>query len=238
MTTQELIELAVHEHKGLWSNVTIHTSEKEVLLICTKSVEDYQINDFVFGSTAYDKEYFSLVCDRNIFEFTAKELGYIDGYRWGIRYNYNGTKPNIKPKIKIEWWDGFTSAECWFHQLNWEGVTSFKIIDPKYQPRDVSYLGNPNQHSKKSIKTNLKKLLDLVSNLTEEEFDFILSENNIHLEKVISDYLKTKEEEKQKSLLVNKACIVIHEWQINDNSNIANLAKMLYKAGLLQLPKE
>jgi hypothetical protein len=240
MTTQELIELAVHETKGLWPrDMTVHTSEKEVVLICIKDVEEWEVNDFVFGSTAYDREYFSLVCDRNIFEMTAKELGYIDGYRWGVRYNYNGVKPNIKPKLKIEWWDGFVSAQCYFHQLNWDGIKNFKIIDPAWQPKDTSYLTEDASTFKKSKEPCTKAILcELLNKLTNEEIDFILSDNNINLEKVISDYLKTKEEEKQKSLLVDKACIVIHEWQTNDNSNIANLAKMLYKAGLLQLPKE
>lgn len=236
MTTQELIELVVHEHKGLWSkNVTIHPSEKEVVLICIKNVEDYQVNDFVFGSTAYDKEYFSLVCDRHIFEFTAKELGYIDGYRWGICYNYNGTKPNIKPKIKIEWWNGFTSAQCYFHQLNWYGIKSFKIIDPRFQPKDISYLTNSEFTFKKSKEPkNQVYLIELLEQLTPTDLESILmSQESIALEKKINTLLEEINKKEQRKLIINKAYKIY-----SDEKDTYTAFEKLYDLGYLVKPKE
>jgi hypothetical protein len=236
MTTQELIELAVHETKGLWpKNMTVHTSEKEVVLICIKDVEEWEVNDFVFGSTAYDREYFSLVCDRNIFEMTAKELGYIDGYRWGIRYNYNGVKPNIKEKVKIEWWDGFNSAQCHLYQLNWDGIKNFKIIDPAWKPRDTSYLTEDASTFKK-IKEPKNKiyLIDLLKQLTSTDLESILlSEESIALEKQVRGLIDKREKEKQRTLLINKAYKIY-----SDEENSYNAFEKLYDLGYLVEPKE
>jgi hypothetical protein len=80
------------------------------------------------------------------FRARAKELGFINGYRWGVEYKTDGKRPDLADDVVV-WWEntdddtGFSASGI----LNWDWpghpVTAFKITDPRYEPADTSYLG-------------------------------------------------------------------------------------------------
>lgn len=239
MTSEELIELAVHEHNGLWpKNITTDTSEKEVLLICIKAVEHYEVNDFAFGNTSFSKEYFNLVCDRKIFEFTARELGYINSYRWGIVYPNKFSKPDlpshilISMKRKDEW-----SEPDFIYEWGWasEDNTFFRIVDPKYKPSNCNYLDTHAPLPKKNNEPSNKViLLESLSQLTEKELDIILlSKEGIVLQKYVLDIIEKHEKEKQRKLVIDKAYKIY-----SDEQDTYTAFEKLYNLGYLVKPKE
>jgi len=71
----------------------------------------------------------------------AKELGYINGYRYGVEYPTNSEKPDL-PDDVIVCIEGDLSAsggdsvDVW----NWGKIKSFRITDQRYKPADTSYL--------------------------------------------------------------------------------------------------
>lgn len=68
----------------------------------------------------------------------AKELGYINGYKYGVEYETNGEKPNLPDDITVSYragmWLGVTDVET----ANWERANSFEIIDSRYKPKEES----------------------------------------------------------------------------------------------------
>jgi hypothetical protein len=79
-------------------------------------------------------------------EFTnrAKELGFINGYRWGVEYPTNGKRPELAGDVKI-WYrssagTGRIDCNSFHHSMD---IHTFKITDQRYKPADTSYLQTP-----------------------------------------------------------------------------------------------
>lgn len=83
------------------------------------------------------------------FESCAKRLGYINGYRWGVEYPTNGKRPDLADDVLVD----VTHSSGRIYR-NWieswhrhSGITSFKVVDPRYKPADTSYLNiQPQDH--------------------------------------------------------------------------------------------
>lgn len=78
----------------------------------------------------------------------AKELGYVNGYRWGIEYQTNGKKPDLPDNVLISVAGEFINGNWYIHEfattgVNWKDSIKFKITDTRYKPADTSYLDNP-----------------------------------------------------------------------------------------------
>lgn len=79
------------------------------------------------------------------FETTAKRMGYINGYRWGLEYATNGKRPDLPDTLLVkyqhktdgEWLNNPFPVDGWA----WEETSkAFKIVDEAYKPADTSYL--------------------------------------------------------------------------------------------------
>lgn len=76
----------------------------------------------------------------------ARELGYVNGYRWGVEYPTNGKKPDLAYDVEIDcYYDNEWNSAKVYH-IDWTDcgfssvVTKFKITDQRYKPVDTSYL--------------------------------------------------------------------------------------------------
>jgi len=127
------IKDAVIDHNGKW----LGESEGSKL---------YRWNDlWIFSSKVYPG--YKLICDQQEFEEEAKELGFINGYRWGVEYPTNGNRPDLADDIRV---CCFSMGDVWYEEdlmteWNWSWIAKFKITDPRYKPADTSYLNAPSQ---------------------------------------------------------------------------------------------
>src|SRR5690554_515402 len=94
------------------------------------------------------------------FEQRAKELGWINGYKWGVEYETNGEKPDLPDGVLVEYkskwvgWvrydDGHDTVENWA----WENSTAFKIYDERYKPKNVSEIPESNNNLENATMNN------------------------------------------------------------------------------------
>jgi hypothetical protein len=78
----------------------------------------------------------------------AKELGFVNGYRWGVEYATNGKKPDLADDVFVKYQhktDGkWLNNPFPVNGLAWEETSkAFKITDQRYKPEDTSYLDKP-----------------------------------------------------------------------------------------------
>ncbi len=121
MNKQELIDKAVHSLSGVWPS--------------------RNANDDSFCLTAYG---LGSLCAQAKFEQRARELGYINGYRWGVEYPTNGKKPDLPDDVlvdvKFAGRRNFHHVGCAVNNWPFDQTSHFKIVDDKYKPADTSYL--------------------------------------------------------------------------------------------------
>ncbi len=78
------------------------------------------------------------------FQQRAKELGYVNGYRWGIEYATDGKRPELADDVVV-------SVESKLYKIgqlsdaelakwSWNVCVKFKITDQRHKPADTSYL--------------------------------------------------------------------------------------------------
>ena len=141
----KLLDEAVHTFRGLWPNDMMIEEKKNrngfFYLVAQGKLLYHTLYDYGFN----DAE----------FKSRAKELGHINGYRWGVEYLTNGKKPDLMEDVLIDakcekgtnewlgWTDMEVSDAAWSDRVNAVPVSSFKIIDPRYKPKDTSYLDKP-----------------------------------------------------------------------------------------------
>lgn len=105
----------------------------------------YFISEEYFNTCGIESEF---VCYEEEFEKRAKELGWINGYKFGVEYETNGKKPDLPDDTLVEFksaltgeWEsydeeygeGYDAVENWV----WEFSSGFKIYDKRYAPTDV-----------------------------------------------------------------------------------------------------
>lgn len=83
---------------------------------------------------------FKSICRVKEFTQRAKELGWINGYQYGVEYPTNGEKPDLpaeslKLYLKNRHFDTVVQA-CDSNFVKWENVKSFRIVDERYKPKD------------------------------------------------------------------------------------------------------
>ena len=84
------------------------------------------------------------ICTQSEFEKRASELGYINGYRWGVEYPTGGKSPALNGDVIVEmrhingsWHE---DGEDELDQFHHGSFSAFKITDERYKPADTSYL--------------------------------------------------------------------------------------------------
>lgn len=135
MNKQELIDKAVHEFGGEWPSV-FNRPEKR------SPKNGFYVTP---SGTMTHKDHCEWLKEC---EFTqrARELGYINGYRWGVEYPTGGKRPDLAydvvVDIRISELDVLSGDEC-VSEWDWDVVLSFRITDQRYKPSDTSYLDAP-----------------------------------------------------------------------------------------------
>jgi hypothetical protein len=82
------------------------------------------------------------------FQQRAKELGFVNGYRWGVEYTTNGKKPELDGDIVVKYKtlrngsnEAIVDSLAWsIHDIWAHKIESFKITDQRYKPADTGYL--------------------------------------------------------------------------------------------------
>ncbi len=83
------------------------------------------------------------VCTKTDFNQCARELGYINGYRWGVEYPTNGKRPDLPDDVVVQ---PFISNINWpqnhrkISEIDIALADSFKITDQRYKPVNLDYL--------------------------------------------------------------------------------------------------
>ncbi len=130
MNKKELLDKAVHELKGV--------------LPSDGCVTYREIHDYICKRTDTGSFYPSSICSVSEFEKRARELGYINGYRWGVEYPTDGEKPTLPDDVIVEmrringsWHE---DGEDELDQFHHRSFSAFKITDKRYKPADTGYL--------------------------------------------------------------------------------------------------
>lgn len=137
MNKQELIDKAVHDLGGVFDG-TLPKYNHEFDFWVTTSAEGVTTLRAVAAGFSITKEEF---------QQRAKELGYINGYRWGVEYPTNGKKPDLPDDVTIngeyELMPIYYSIPIEVKNAAWGSIYKFKITDQRYKPADTSYLDAP-----------------------------------------------------------------------------------------------
>lgn len=131
MNKQELIDKAVHSLDGVYEKSICGGNDVENYLWSIGDDSYQRLN----GSLGFCGDF---VCTRDEFQQRSRELGYINGYRWGVEYPTNGEKPDLPDDVVvcIEKNHIQDSVDGW----DWPLIESFRITDERYKPADTSYL--------------------------------------------------------------------------------------------------
>jgi len=149
----ELLDKAVVELDGVFPDSS--QSDTHNIDLSSINVGHYfSANDCLFVRTL---PVFGFVCSAAQFTQRAKELGFINGYRWGVEYQTDGKRPELADDVEVEitQHDGFVMChQCRY--IRFEHVAEFKITDQRYKPADTSYLDKPESstHSAESSRDN------------------------------------------------------------------------------------
>jgi hypothetical protein len=175
------------------------------------------------------------ICAREQFQQRAKELGFVNGYRWGIEYATNGKMPDLADDVKVSC--EFKSHNIYEYtaidaeEVNWMDVVSFKITDQRYKPEDTSYLVSEIPESKQKAenvsvdeiamaKKEFACLSPMLQDLMQESFD-----------KVIARMEENRKAEAEKKRVVQQASFKVSEFRSLDK-----VLGELYDAGYLRSP--
>jgi hypothetical protein len=174
-----------------------------------------------------------------IFEQRAKELGFINGYRWGVKYKTNGNKPDLSGDLSIEWFGDGEWEKSKIDHLNWSIdnpdltiIESFRIIDQRYKPIDTSYLDKPDSSldNEAELSIAIADAMNAAVSYGQVEIAKRLQEIN---KDVLAEANKRKAEAEKKRVvdaayadLVKAGCVLSH----------LNSLYELYDLGYLRLP--
>lgn len=99
-----------------------------------------------------DSESLIHVCTPKEFETRAKELGWMNGYKYGVEYETNGEKPDLPDcvvvDIKTPLWEAFGGFNKPIHIWHWPDVEKFKVTDERYKPKKEVKLDESNWHER------------------------------------------------------------------------------------------
>ena len=95
-----------------------------------------------------DKYHYQRICDEDDFNQRSLELGWINGYKYGVEYQTNGKKPDLPDDVVIEcfdgveWWGGYDyNAEELLRvkELKFDTAVTqkFRIVDRRYKPLNI-----------------------------------------------------------------------------------------------------
>lgn len=186
MDKQELIDKAIEDLKGVLPEDGMY------LLLCKQSVDEYKAGQYAAGNSARPHEsYWDVICTTEKFTTRASELGWINGFQWGVEYPTNGKKPDLPDYVYVDVkchsikneWKGYTdlkvSGVCWCNPGRYEvPAVSFRIIDSRYKPKEPESHGKPSvdggtnttEFGKKEFTQDYSAIADAVKSLPDNSW--------------------------------------------------------------------
>lgn len=153
MDRLELIDKAINEANGLWCGEhTLLFVSGELNVLYPKHTK------FIYDRKATESNgYWDLVCTVDEYLQRAKELGWINGYKWGVEYPTNGKKPDLPDDVKIciQNDTGLSYIQLIGFVAHWCETQKFRIVDNRYKPvsetpekqQNVSYFPDNKQNT-------------------------------------------------------------------------------------------
>lgn len=161
MNKQELIDKAVERFSGKWpsSNWLESESNKHCLILLKRPLLDLDDDDIaenednytgaiIAGGTAFNPDYCEFICLKHEYLERARELGWCNGYKYGVEYETNGKKPDLPKDVKFKvtgkmiggnaYQNEFVVDEC-----DWNDAITFCITDKRYKPAEQKSTGEP-----------------------------------------------------------------------------------------------
>jgi hypothetical protein len=139
MNKQKLIDKAVERFSGKWPARSVDN------VYMSHRPEFKGSSCYPFYVTSYKVERY--VCTVAEFQQRAREMGFINGYRWGLEYDTYGEKPALPDDVLVDFnygskWHKAVKDEYYsLSNFNWEDeVVYFRIVDERYKPAGTSYL--------------------------------------------------------------------------------------------------
>jgi hypothetical protein len=139
MNKQELIDKGITEVSGIWP-----IARKDVNVAGL-----YKSDTGVFDKSASGKYgYSGWDVSKEEFQNRARELGWINGYQWGVEYPTNGKKPDLPDDLIVRYWtDDDSGGITKISGLDWSydnsdchPINSFKITDARYKPAEPNHI--------------------------------------------------------------------------------------------------
>ena len=129
MNKQEFIDRVVHSRKGAWP---------------------LNVDSLAFNNNATGE---SMWIPKEEFQQRARDLGYVNGYRFGIEYPTNGKKPDLPDDVLVTviGINGMANKEMSADNVDFLFVRTFKITDTRYKPADTSYFDKTEQSEPKYL---------------------------------------------------------------------------------------
>jgi hypothetical protein len=134
MNKQELIDKGISEVRGIWpivrKGVNVAGLYKSDTGVFDKS------DSGKYGYSGWD-------VSKEEFQQRAKELGWINGYKWGVEYPTNGKKPDLPDGVRVsvkfdskylDFGNEHNAVENW----TWDFSKEFRIIDGRYKPIEAT----------------------------------------------------------------------------------------------------
>jgi hypothetical protein len=219
MNKQALLDCYIHDNKGKWqsSHENLVYTEKHGFFY-SERITGYPINWFVMEFVA-----------------RAKNLGYINGYRWGVEYLTNGKKPDLPEDTSVQvrndiyafWTCGQVGG------LSWSNVFKFRITDERYKPADTIYLSVSDIPESMSNTENVS--VDQIAQAKKEfarmstAFQDLMQES---FDKVIARMEQERKSEAERQLVVDAAFASLSEF-----NKAHQVLRDLYDLGFLRMPE-
>lgn len=237
MNKQELIDKAIEEFGGVW-----HRNEPTFVRLvytpdCDKHFKIWQADWFNAGG-------WTELCTKEEFEQRARELGWINGYKYGVEYETNNKKPDLPDDLVIEcfdgstWWGGYEDKlNVGELEFNTYATTKFRIVDERYKPKsEQSWFEKgelPPVGTECEVLNNaldnadwVKCVIHFVGKITCVYTSESCTERCAYL-----DFVKFRPIKSERDKFIEAASVIIHKWQIEHNHSAAKCAEMLYDAG-------
>ena len=142
-----LLDKAIEQYQGVWPTFDweSHERNKNALVLVVRldpnwNLDKVSVGDITLGGTAAEPYYAEVICTKEEFEKRARELGWINGYKWGKLYDTKGAVPTLPEDCIVELiFNNDTVDKCWHEHVNWARVVSFRIVDSRFKPRTTSW---------------------------------------------------------------------------------------------------
>lgn len=228
MNKQELIDKAVEQFSGVWKG-----ADNGVLYFNPSAKSP--CHPFWL---AYDKwdVYGQYVCTAGEFTQRARELGWINGYKYGVVYQANDKKPDLPEGalLEVTYVCGTKTKEKLnkttfdFRPMYDPRPVSFRIVDERYKPVEVEQAASVKGETPKKDLSDFSIQLSSIAHELIDVGEVDYAKRLTELSKEIANKQRQKLADEEKKKFVDAACAILDE---NPTAMPNELLGMLYDAG-------